>query len=131
MGYSPGLSGGQFIGAGPDQGRIGAGGLFGTQHCAGPSVFWAPDTSPGDVSALAGRLLRLAGEIDAGRARLSAAAALEWSSTAGEAFRGEAALRGSALAGASSDVRAASDCVAAYARALDALSARGPGMLGG
>lgn len=131
MGYSLGLPGGQFGGAGRNNGQIDAGRMFGPQQCSGPSVFWAPGTSPGDVSALAGRLLRLAGEIDAGRARLSAATALEWSSKAGEAFRQEAALRGSALAGASSDVRAAFECVAAYARALDALAARGPGMVGG
>ncbi len=106
-------------------------GQAGPQQCSGPSAFWVSGRSPGDMSALSARLSRLAGAIDNARARLSSATALEWASTAGDAFRQEVALRLADLAAGSSDVRMASDYVAAYARALDELAAKGPGLLGG
>ncbi|MCQ9163802.1 MULTISPECIES: hypothetical protein [unclassified Arthrobacter] len=83
------------------------------------------------MSALAARLSRLAGELENIRARLAAATRLEWESKAAEAFRQEAALRAAELAAASSEVRVAGDYVAAYARVLESLAARGPGIPGG
>lgn len=101
------------------------------QQCTGPSTSWVPGMSPGDVAALAVRLSRLAGEIEVARAGLAGATTLDWRSKAAEAFRQEAGLRAADLSTGASDARVASDYVAAYARALEALDAKLPGMLGG
>ncbi len=86
---------------------------------------------PDELSALAVRLSRLAGEMDTAGARLAAATTLEWRSKSAEAFRREADVRAADLAASSSKVREASDHAAAYARALEARAAQGSAMFGG